>query len=189
MAMFVLLGFFIIGSVYPISLGVLGFVGSFVIGSLVSGLSMKTVLAAFPGDLFVTIAGVSYLFAIVEKNGTIDIITKSGLRMVKGNRGIVPWLFFALTAVVTLVGSTPPATVAIFAPMAMQLAGRYGINPLMMGAMVFNGSFVGYYSPVNPIGLIVANLINRAGLTFSPMELFINSLGFAIFLSSPSSII
>ena len=178
-----LLGIFILGSVFPISLGVFGFVGSFLVGNLMGGLSMKQIFTAFPADLFATIAGVSYLFAIVQQNGTIDIVTKGGLRLVKGNRGIVPWLFFLLTAFVTVIGSTPPATVAIFAPIAMQLAARYSINPLLMGVMIVNGSFVGYYSPVNPIGLIVNNLLTKAQMPFSQIDLFVNSLGYFIIIS------
>lgn len=179
----VLLGIFIVGSIFPISLGVFGFVAAFVVGNLISGLPMKDIFAVFPADLFVTIAGVSYLFAIVQKNGTIDLITRSGLKLVNGNRGVMPWIFFSLTAFVTIIGSSPPATVAIFAPIALQLAAQYGINPLLMGTLVVNGSFAGYYSPLNPLGLIVSNLMAKAHIPFSPVTLFINSLIYCVLVS------
>ncbi|MBZ4655358.1 MAG: hypothetical protein JG781_2717, partial [Peptococcaceae bacterium] len=179
----VLVGIFIVGSILPISLGVFGFVASFVVGSILGGLSIKDIFAGFPADLFVTIAGVSYLFAIVQKNGTLDIITKAGLKLVNGNRGLMPWVMFLLTAVVTSVGSSPPAAVAIFAPMALQLAARYGVNPLLMGVMVVNGSFSGYYSPLNPLGLIVANLMTKCEIPFSPVTLFLNSLFYCVIVS------
>ena len=182
-AIMVLLGIFIVGSIFPISLGVFGFVASFVVGGLIGGLSMKDIFAVFPADLFVTIAGVSYLFAIVQKNGTIDLITKFGLRLVNGNRGVMPWIFFALTAFVTIIGSSPPATVAIFAPIALQLAAKYGVNPLLMGVLVVNGSFAGYYSPLNPLGLIVSNLMAKAQIPFSPVMLFVNSLIYCVIVS------
>lgn len=181
-SIFVLLGIFIVGSIFPISLGVFGFVASFII-AIIGGLSTKQIFAVFPADLFVTIAGVSYLFAIVQKNGTIDLITKSGLRLVKGNHGVMPWVFFALTAFITIIGSSPPASVAIFAPIALQLAARYGINPLLMGVMVVNGSFAGYYSPLNPLGLIVSNLMAKAQVTFSPVMLFVNALIYCVVVS------
>lgn len=66
-AIILLLLMFIIGAILPINIGIIGFVAAFIMGVLVSGLSVDEIFSAFPADLFVLLAGVTFLFAIVQK--------------------------------------------------------------------------------------------------------------------------
>jgi di/tricarboxylate transporter len=179
-SIFVLLAMFVVSAILPINLGVMGFVASFIVGGLIGGMDTKGIFAVFPADMFVTLAGVTYLFAIAQKNGTIDLITKFGLKLVRGNRGLMPWVMFFLAALITSVGSLPPATVAIFAPIALRFAYQYSINPLLMGVMVVNGSLAGYYSPLNPLGLIVNGMMAKINIPLSAGLLFLNNIVFAV---------
>ena len=56
---------FVIATALPINMGALALVASFIIG-LLSNLAAKDILAGFPGDLFVTLVGITYLFAIAQ---------------------------------------------------------------------------------------------------------------------------
>ncbi|MDN4075354.1 SLC13 family permease [Fictibacillus terranigra] len=178
----VLLLMFVIGAFLPINLGILGFVAAFLVGSLVSGMSVDDIFSGFPGDLFVLLAGVTYLFSIVQNNGTVDLITGWGLRLVKGNLGLVPWVMFSLCTLLTGVGTLGPAAIAILAPISMRFAFRYNINPLLMGVMVVIGSTAGSFSPLNPYGVIVNGVMESRNLPFSPGMLFINAFiyGFVV---------
>ncbi|SFE93843.1 transporter, UIT1 family [Bacillus sp. OV194] len=178
----VLLLMFVIGAFLPINLGILGFVAAFVVGSLVSGMSVDDIFSGFPGDLFVLLAGVTYLFSIVQNNGTVDLITGWGLRLVKGNLGLIPWVMFSLCTLLTGVGTLGPAAIAILAPISMRFAFQYNINPLLMGVMVVIGSTAGSFSPLNPYGVIVNGVMESRNLPFSPGMLFINAFiyGFVV---------
>jgi Na+/H+ antiporter NhaD/arsenite permease-like protein len=173
---------FIIASLLPINLGVLGFVASFIIGSLVSGMDVKEIYGVFPADLFITLAGVTYMFAIVQKNGTIDMLTNWSLRLVRGNLGMVPWILFAISTLLTSIGTFGPATVAILAPIAMRFAAQYNISPLLIGVFVVQGSAAGSYSPINAVGVIVNGILESKNLPQSPFGLFMNSLVFSILM-------
>ena len=69
-----LVAMFIVATVLPINMGALAFAMAFVIGTIFVGMSSNAIIAGFPGDLFVTLAGITYLFAIAQKNGTIDLL-------------------------------------------------------------------------------------------------------------------
>jgi Na+/H+ antiporter NhaD/arsenite permease-like protein len=179
----VLLLMFVIGAFLPINLGILSFVAAFVVGSLVSGMSVDDIFSGFPGDLFVLLAGVTYLFSIVQNNGTVDLITGRGLRLVKGNLGLIPWVMFSLCTLLTGVGTLGPAAIAILAPISMRFAFQYNINPLLMGVMVVIGSTAGSFSPLNPYGVIVNGVMESRNLPFSPGMLFINAFIYGVVVS------
>jgi hypothetical protein len=67
---------FLLATVLPLNMGALAFVGAFLLGSVVLGMSTNDILANFPGGLFLTIVGVTYLFAIAQNKGTIDLLVR-----------------------------------------------------------------------------------------------------------------
>src|SRR5699024_11148980 len=127
---------FVIGSVWSVNLGILALVAAFVIGTGFGGLDADTVLAGFPGDLFVLLVGVTYLFGIAQHNGTLNRVVEFGMRLAGDRRGAIPWLLFVLTAFVASAGALSSAAVAIVAPLAMRIAEQHRLNPMLMGLMV-----------------------------------------------------
>jgi di/tricarboxylate transporter len=174
----VLLVMFIVASVLPINLGIMGFVAAFVVGALLGGMTVDDLFAVFPGDLFILLAGVTFLFAIAQNNGTVDLLMNWGVRLVRGNVGLVPWIMFTLTTLVTGVGALSSAGVAIVAPVALRSAARYRISPLLMGIMVVQGATAGSYSPISPFGIITNGVLSSRDLPQNPGLLFINCLVF-----------
>jgi Na+/H+ antiporter NhaD/arsenite permease-like protein len=172
----VLLILFVIGSTLPINIGVLGFVAAFIVGSLVSGLSLDDIYSVFPADLFVLLAGITYLFAIIQKSGTIDLIAAWGLRLVKGNVGLIPWLMFVLSMLLTSIGTSGIAVVSILAPIALRMAYQYKISPLMMSVLIVMGVNAGSFSPLNIFGIIVNGVMESRNLAHSPAMLVINCI-------------
>lgn len=179
----VLLIMFVIGSVLSINLGILGFVAAFLVGTLASGMSVDDIYSVFPADLFVTLAGVTYLFAVVQNNGTVDLLTSWGLRLVRGNLGLIPWVMFALSTLLTCVGTLAPATVAIVAPIGLRFAARYQISSLMMGILIVMGTIAGSFSMLNPWGVIVNGVMQSKDLPHSPGWLFLNAFIFSTIVS------
>ena len=180
----VLVVMFVVATALPVNLGVLGFVAAFLVGTLLGGLSADDIFGGFPANLFVLLAGVTYLFAIARKNGTVDLLMNWGLRLVRGNVGLVPWIMFSLTTLLCGVGALSAAGVAVVAPIALRSAARYGISPLMMGILVVQGATAGSYSPISPFGVITNGVLASEGLPQSPGLLFVNSLVFNIVVAA-----
>ena len=170
----VLVAMFVIATTLPINLGALGFVAAVGVGVLVAGMSLDDVLGGFPGDLFLILVGLTYLFAIAQQNGTVDLLVRWSMRLVRGHLVAAPWIFFALSAVFSAIGAL--FAVAIVAPLAMPFARRYGVNMLLMGMMVVHGSLAGAFSPISVYGTFVNGVVGPTGLPSSPMTLFLAPL-------------
>ncbi len=169
---------FAIATFLPINMGALAFVAAFLVGTLSVGLSTDDILAGFPAELVVTLIGVTYLFAIAQNNGTVDLLVRGALRLVGGYVAAIPWVMFAVTALLTAIGALSPAAVAIIAPIALGFAARYGINPLLMGMMVIHGAQGGGFSPISVYGVTVNTIVEDEGLPSSPVTVFLGSLFF-----------
>ena len=176
-SIYVLGAMFVLATVLPVNMGVIAFVGAFLLGTLVAGLSAKDIMAGFPADLFLTLVGITYLFALAQNNGTIDWLVRLAVRAVRGRIAAIPWVMFFIAALLTAVGAVSPAAVAIIAPIALGFAARYGINPLLMGLMVVHGAQGGGFSPISIYGGITNKIVQRAGLPLSEMTTAFASLG------------
>ncbi|MBB3221945.1 SLC13 family permease [Pseudoduganella umbonata] len=169
---------FVIATALPINMGVIAFVGAFLVGTLVAGMQAKGIMAGFPAELFLTLVGITFLFAQAQNNGTIDWLVRLAVRAVGGRIAAIPWVMFAVTALLTSVGAVSPAAVAIIAPIALGFAAKYHINPLMMGLMVIHGAQGGGFSPISIYGGITNKVVNEAGLPISELTTAFVSLGF-----------
>ncbi|MER7013834.1 SLC13 family permease [Saccharopolyspora sp. NPDC000359] len=172
----VLVAAFVIATTLSINMGVLAFAAAFLVGTLVGGMSEDDIFAGFPGDLFVVLVGVTFLFAIARANGTTDWLVRQAVRLVGGRIALIPWVMFGIGAVLTAIGAVSPAAAAIVAPIALNLAAQHRINPLLMGAMVVHGTQAGSFSPISIYGTIVNGVLDRSGLPGNPVVLFLGSL-------------
>ena len=147
-----------------LNVGILSLVAAWIIGVYLGGMKLDAVLAGFPVPLFLTLAGMTLLFAQAQNNQTLDKIAHQAVRLCRGNSGMIPVLFFLAAAGLASIGPGNIATTALLAPIAMSVAGRAGIPFFLMALMVGNGANAGSLSPFAPTGIIVSGLMNKAGL-------------------------
>ena len=162
---------FTIATKVPINMGILAFAGAFLVGGWVSGIPIDDIVDAFPGDIFLIVAGITLLFAIAKANGTINIIVESALRLVHGRRWALVWMMVLLSGALMALGS--PMAAGMLAPIAMRLAGKKKINPLLMGMAINHGALGCAFSPITIYGAFVNGLIKSAGYEANPLLLFI----------------
>ncbi|MGW2385755.1 SLC13 family permease [Streptomyces sp. NPDC001658] len=172
----VLVVVFVIATTRSVNMGALAFAAAFAVGELVADLDADGIFAGFPGDLFVVLVGVTYLFAIARANGTTDWLVHASIRLVRGRVALIPWVMFFITGALTAIGAVSPAAVAIVAPIALSFASRYHISPLLMGAMVVHGAQGGGFSPISIYGTIVNGIVERENLPGNEIALFLASL-------------
>ncbi|WID99882.1 SLC13 family permease (plasmid) [Bosea vestrisii] len=168
---------FVIATILPINMGVLAFVGAFLVGTLAAGMTANQIIAGFPGGLFLTLVGITFLFAIAQNNGTIDWLVRLAMRAVRGRIAAIPWIMFGVSALLTSVGAVSPGAVAIVAPIALGFALKYKINPLLMGLMVIHGAQAGGFSPISIYGGITNRIVAKAGLPLNEIATFLASFG------------
>jgi Na+/H+ antiporter NhaD/arsenite permease-like protein len=168
------------------NVGLLAMVLAWLIGVFVAPaygveLTAKEVAGFFPADLFLTLLGVTMLFAAARANGTLGLVTRAAERLCGSAPAALGPLFFALAVAVSAAGAGNVPTAAVLAPPAMLAALRAGVSPLVMMVMVGHGAIGGGLSPITPMGVVAdekladMGLAGHAGYTFA-MNVLVNAL-------------
>jgi len=187
----VLVLIFLLGTLRNINLGILGLIGAFLVALAVpdfadaaedSGDVFDQVFGGFPVDLMIALMGLTYLFGFAQQNGTIDIILRCAMRAVRGNRAVMPWIFFALTGFFMSIGAI--FAIGVISPLAVPFARRYRINQLMMGMMVVHGGMAGLLSPLSVYGIYVNDFLKNNDLGSHTWTLFLMALVFNVLMGA-----
>ncbi|UTM45831.1 SLC13 family permease [Glutamicibacter mysorens] len=174
---------FLLGTLRPVNIGTFALIGSFVLGVAFVGESPKEVVAGFPGDVFVLLVGVTYLFGLAATNGTLEWIVEKVAGLIRGRRALVPWLLFLFSSLPTLAGALGPAGVAMLAPPCLKLAEKYRINRRLAALMVMHGSCAGNFSPLNGLAVVAQSAADTNGIHVSSVALFLGNYGYNLVLA------
>ena len=147
-----------------LNVGILALALAWIVGVYVGGMPLNDVIGGFPVSLFLTLSGVTLLFAQAQQNRTLDRIAHRAVLLCRGNAGLIPIMFFALGCALASMGPGNVSTAALLGPMAMAVAGRAAIPAFLMIIMVGNGAQAGALSPFAPTGVIVNGLMVKIGL-------------------------
>ena len=147
-----------------INVGLLAVALAWLIGVYVAGLKPDAVMAGFPVTLFLTLAGVTLLFAIADTSGTLARLAHHALRLARGNARVLPLLFFAIACLISTVGPGAISSVALVIPLAMAISERTGVSRFLTALMVANGANAGNLSPISSVGVIANNAMAKGGL-------------------------
>lgn len=170
----------IISCVSPKNVGIIAIAFAFIVG-LIGHVAVKKIIAGFPLDLFMTLAGTTYLFGIAIANGTIDKFTRYSVKAVKGSVGILPIAMFFVAFILSALGPGHTAILALISAPGLLLAEEVGIPVFVMAMMIGNGAQAAAMSPISPAGVIANSLAAKIGYTGITWHLFWNNfLGHAV---------
>jgi di/tricarboxylate transporter len=173
-----------------INVGVLSVAFAWIVGVHIGGQPVSAVMAGFPSQLFLTLAGVTLVFAMAQSNGTLEQLTHHAVRVCRGNAGTIPIMFFGLGAALSSLGPGNIATAALLIPIAMATASRARIPLFLMAIMVGNGANAGALSPFAPTGIIVNGIMAKNQMPGFELQAYLYNfaahalvafLGYAIF--------
>ena len=157
-----------------LNIGTLAMGLALVVGNYIGGAKIADIIKGYPTSLFILLAGVTYLFAIAQVNGTLEKITKYAIKAVGGNVALLPIVFFFLAFGISAMGPGQITTAPLMAAPAMLLAAEVGMSPLLMALVVGNGAQAGAMSPIAPPGIIPADLVGKMGITGVSGTLWLN---------------
>lgn len=179
----ILVAMFVIATRWPLNIGLMALVASFGVGYFMLGMSDQQILEEFPASIVLTIIGVTYFFGMAQRNGTIDILVKACVRMVRRRTLLLPWVFFLAAAALTSLGTFSPAAIALLAPAALGFAYESRLHPVAMGAFIINGAHAGGFSPLSVAGVLVHDIALRNHFPISQGGLFAASFALNLILS------
>ncbi|MEO3802124.1 SLC13 family permease [Nonomuraea sp. B1E8] len=146
---------------FDLGLGALA--AAFLLG-LAAGVPANDVTGFFPADFFVLIVGVTALFAVAQRNGTLDWLLDLLLRLAGGRLVLISLVPFAIGAVLTAAGTLPAAATAIVSPIALGFAARYRTSPLIAAVLGVTGIISGLLSPLAVYGVTARELSTKLGI-------------------------
>ena len=166
----------VISCTTSLNIGTLAIGLSLIVGYYFGGVKLADIVKGYPTSLFIMLAGVTYLFAIAQTNGTLEKISKYAIKAVRGNVALLPIVLFFLAFALSSMGPGQITISALLAAPAMLLAEEVGISPLLMALVVGNGAQAGAMSPIAPPGIISASILAKMGITGVSMVLWMNML-------------
>ncbi len=140
-------------------------IGFSMILSVAYGLSTKEVIAGFSSSLFIQMVGITYLFSIINGNGTLELLARKMVALVGTKKRLIPIVMYILGFVICAVGPGAIPSLAIVPVIAIPVAVSAGINPIMTAIIGDLGVMSGRMSPLTPESAVVRELMEEQGLT------------------------
>lgn len=167
-----LLAAIIIGFVRNANVGILCMGFSMVLG-LVFGLDAKEILSGFSSSLFIQMVGITYLFAIINSNGTLELLARKMVGLVGKKKALIPFVMYILGFLICAVGPGAIPSLAIIPVIAIPVAVSAGINPIMTAIIGDLGVMSGRMSPLTPEAAVVRELMEDQGLVGNTIPIMI----------------
>jgi di/tricarboxylate transporter len=155
-----------------INVGVLAVALAWPIGVFLARWKADALMAVFPSSMFLTLLGVTLLFGIAQKNGTLGALARRAVHRCAGVTALLPPMFFVLACLASALGPAAIAATALVAPLAMSVGATARIPAFLMALMVANGANAGNLSPFSAIGVIVQTQMHKAGLLHYDWQVF-----------------
>ncbi len=170
-----------IGFVKKCNIGILAIGSSMVLG-LWGGLSATEILGGFDAKLFITLVGVSFLFALAQDNGTLELVAKKAIALAGKRTYLVPFIIFIVTGILSAIGPGNIPVGNLMTVVAVTIAVSMGENPLLfaLSAKVAANGFT--ITPLAPAGVLTIQLGEAAGFSDFIIPIMLNCMLWATIL-------
>lgn len=145
-------------------------------------ISAKAVISGFNSSLFIQMVGVTYLFAIINGNGSLELLAKKIVSKVPVHA--IPVAMFLIGMVLSAVGPGSIPCLAIIPVIAIPLSVSAGINPIMVSIIGDMGAMAGRMSPLTPEAAVVRSLMEAQGMEANTVPIMICTAITAIICSA-----
>lgn len=171
-SLIVLLLAIVIGFARNANVGILC-VGFSMILSIVYKVDIKIVIAGLSSSLFIQMVGITYLFAIIQGNGTLELLARKMVRLVGTKTHLIPFVMYILGFIVCTIGPGAIPSLAIIPVIAIPVAVSAGVNPIMTAIIGDLGVMSGRMSPLTPESAVVRELMKQQGLEANTIPIMI----------------
>lgn len=151
------------GFVLKINVGIASIALAYLIG-LIYGIPSKQIISGFSSSMALTMIGVLYLFGIISNNGTLEVLAKKITKIAEKKKFLLYVAMFAIGALLSGVGPGAIPTLAIIPVLAIPVALKAGINPILLSLIGQMGAQALRMSPITPEAVVVAGLMTEQGL-------------------------
>ena len=148
----------VIGFIKKLNMGILALGASLIIATIFK-LDEKLIIEAFSANIFITMAGVSFYFAILTDNKTLSTSASKLVYLFGKHKYIVPLVIFVIGAFLSSLGPGPLPLLAVSPVLAVPIAMSTGHNPVMLSIIGQCGAMGARMSPLTPDYAVVHGLL------------------------------
>lgn len=168
-----LLAAIVIGFARNCNVGILSIAFAMLLG-VVYKLNVSDIIAGFSSSLFIQMVGITYLFAIINGNGTLELLAKKMVGLVGKHTHLIPFVMFALGFIICAVGPGAIPSLAIVPVIAIPVAISAGVNPIMTAVIGDLGVMSGRMSPLTPESAVVRELMKEQGMKGNTLPIMLS---------------
>ena len=153
----------VLGFVRKSNVGIICMGFAMVLGILY-GVKTNDIIKGFSSSLCLQMIGITYLFAIINGNGTLTITANKVVGLVGERHYLVPAVMFLIGYVLCAVGPGAIPMLAIMPVLAVPAGRSAGINPIMTAIIAQCGVMAARMSPITPEAAVVRQLMENQGM-------------------------
>ena len=157
-----------LGVMRKINVGILC-IGMALLLSAIYQIKTGDIMKGFSTSLFLTMTGVTYLFAILSQNDSLTILAAKIVKLAGKRKMMVYVMMFISGFLICAAGPGAIPSLAIIPVLAVPIARSSGLNPILLCLAGQMGVQAGRMSPITPEAAVVLQLMNDQGLAASSM--------------------
>lgn len=162
----------VIGFARNCNVGILSIAFAMILG-VIYKVNVSDIIAGFSSSLFIQMVGITYLFAIINGNGTLELLAKKMVGIVGNHTHLIPFVMFILGFIICAVGPGAIPSLAIVPVIAIPVAISAGVNPIMTAVIGDLGVMSGRMSPLTPESAVVRELMEEQGMKGNTIPIMI----------------
>lgn len=153
----------VLGFLRKSNVGIISIGFAMVIG-LIYKVDPKEIMDGFSSSLFLQMVGITFLFSIINENGTLAIFANAAVKLVGKKKFLIPVVMFVIGFILCGVGPGAIPTLAIMPVLAVPVAISAGLNPIMVALIGQMGAESARMSGLTPEAAVVRELMEAQGL-------------------------
>lgn len=158
-----LVGAIAVGFIKKLNVGIIAIGLALVLGKI-AGLPDGKFFSGFSVKMFITLAGVTFLFGMAQANGTLSLLGRKIIASAGKQTRLIPIAMYIFGFVVSAMGPGPIPAHALVAAFGVPLALQMKADPVFICAMGHLGAMGGCGSPLSPTAIIGENLWDKLNM-------------------------
>lgn len=167
-----LAGAIVIGFVKKVNVGIVA-LGLAPILAMIGKLDMDVVFSGYPTKLFLTLLGTMLLFALLQENKTLELLSRKIVALVGNKAYLVPIIIYIVSFLLSAAGPGAISVQAVMILLAVSLSVQMNLSPVLLAAMALLGAVGGTVSPIALTGIIITDLLDAGNIAGSPLKIWI----------------
>ena len=148
----------IVGLKTKTNIGIMGITVAFLVGMIVMNQSPFAVISNFPATLMVNMILITFFYGFASENGALAGLAERVIYSARRTPALLPIALYVATVLVATLGAGAMATPVFMSPIAFELAGIAGFNPLLALLAVGLGTSAGGIQAWTSSGLMFKNI-------------------------------